>query len=95
MSRKTVPFNKQGIQKLPEDKPVVYEIETEGGKKNYIGVAKKGRVQERLREHLPGGKDHIPGSTVKVEQQSSIEEAKAKEQNLIEKQQPKYNKQGK
>jgi hypothetical protein len=57
MASKEVPFSKQGIEKLPDDKPVLYRIETEGGKTNCAGVAKRGRVQERLAEHLPGGKD--------------------------------------
>lgn len=52
MGKKTVNFNKTGISKLPNDKPVLYRIETGGGKPNYVGVAKRGRVQERLEEHL-------------------------------------------
>ena len=55
MDRKTVDFNKTGIGKLPNNKPVVYKILTEGGN-NYTGIAKKGRVGERLEEHLSGGK---------------------------------------
>ena len=51
MASKKVSFNKQGIQKLPDDKPVLYRIKTEGGKNNYTGVAKKGRVRARLTEH--------------------------------------------
>ena len=37
MATKTVPFNKTGIGNLPDDKPVVYKIETEGGRNNYTG----------------------------------------------------------
>lgn len=95
MARKSVSFDKQGIAKLPDDKPVVYEIQTEGGKNNYTGVAKRGRVQERLTEHLPGGKDYVPGAKVKIEQMNSIAQAKEQEQKVIGKEQPKYNKQGK
>ena len=62
MTKKTVPFNQKGIEKLPDNKPVVYKILTEGGKNNYTGVAQRGRVQERLQEHLPGGKDYVPGA---------------------------------
>jgi len=62
----------------------------------YIGVAKRGRLQERLKEHLPGAKDPIPGAThVKVEYQKSIEDAKDKEASRIAKTQPRHNKQGK
>ena len=49
MAKKTVKFNKAGTSKLPQDKPVVYRIKTDAGKTNYVGVAQRGRVQERLR----------------------------------------------
>lgn len=95
MASKKVPFNKKGIEKLPDDKPVLYRIETEGGKTNYAGVAKKGRVQDRLAEHLPGGKDPIPGAKVQIEQMPSIAEAKAKEARVIARSKPKHNENGK
>jgi hypothetical protein len=95
MARKTVGFNKSGISKLPDDKPVVYRVLTESGKNNYTGVAQRGRVQERIAEHLPNGKDAVPGAKVQVEPMSSIDEAKAKESRVISRSQPKYNKQGK
>lgn len=93
MARKTVNFNQAGAGKLPNDKPVVYKIQTESGKTNYVGVAKRGRVQDRIQEHLADGK--IPGTKVQVEQASSIQEAERKEQNIISRKQPKYNEQGK
>jgi hypothetical protein len=95
MAQKTVPFNSNGIQKLPNDKPVVYKIETPGGKNNYTGIAKRGRVQERLAEHLPGAKDPVPGSKVVIQQTTSIAEAREREQRIIKHHQPKYNEQGK
>jgi len=95
MAKKTVPFNRNGIEKLPENKPVVYKILTESGKNNYTGVAQRGRVRERLREHLPGGKDHIPGAKVQIEQMSSIKEAKARERRIISRSRPPYNQKGK
>ena len=94
MGRKTVDFNRKGIEKLPDDKPVVYRIETEGGKNNYTGIAQRGRVQERLAEHLPGGKDFVPGARVRVEQAPSIDEARKREGEIISKEKPKYNEQG-
>ena len=72
MARKTVEFNKSGISKLPDDKPVLYKVLTDGGKNNYTGIAQRGRFQERLTEHLPGGKDAVPGAKVQIEQTSSI-----------------------
>ncbi len=95
MARKTVSFNHQGIEKLPDDKPVVYKILTEGGKNNYTGIAKRGRVQERLLEHLPEGEDPVPGAKVVIRQANSIAQAHKTEQNIIARSKPKYNEQGK
>lgn len=91
MTNKKVGYNKSGIEQLPDDKPVLYRIKTAGGKDNYVGVAQRGRVRERVAEHLA----EIPGATVSVEQFSSISKARAKEANVIKRQQPKYNEQGK
>jgi excinuclease UvrABC nuclease subunit len=90
MLTKTVRFNKTGAAKLPNDKPVVYKIQTSMGKTNYVGIAKRGRVGDRIQEHLDKGK--IPGAKVHIEQVSSIQDAQKKEQNIISKTQPKYNK---
>lgn len=95
MSQKKVPFNQKGISRLPNDKPVVYKILTPGGNNNYTGIAQRGRVQERVGEHLPGAKDPVPGAAVVIEQMPTIAEARAKEQRVIERSRPKYNKQGK
>lgn len=95
MAKKTVNNNKTGISKVPNDKPVVYKIKTPGGKVNYVGVAKKGRVQDRLTEHLPGGKDYVPGAKVQIQQVSKIAEAKKIEAAAIKRIQPKHNEQGK
>ena len=95
MARKTTDFNESGIGKLPNDKPVVYRIQTEGGKTNYVGIAKRGRVHERLEEHLPGGKDFVPGAKVRIEQTGSAERAKETESRVIARSKPKYNDRGK
>lgn len=95
MARKTVPFNQKGIEKLPDNKPVVYKILTDGGKNNYTGVAQRGRVQNRLQEHLPGGKDHVPGAKVQINQMGSIKEAEAKESRIISRTNPPHNEKGK
>ena len=93
MAKKTVKFNKNGSSGLPNSKPVVYKIQTAGGQTNYVGTAKKGRVQERIKEHIEKGK--ITGSKVQIEQMQSINEAKQKEKNIIARSKPKYNVQGK
>jgi len=90
MGTRRVKYNNSKIGDLPNDKPVLYRIETETGRSNYVGVAKRGRVQDRLGEHL----GEIPGATVKIEQFSSIKDARRKEANIIKRSQPKYNKQG-
>jgi hypothetical protein len=90
MSTKKVKYNKQGIGQLPNDKPVLYRIETEEGNPNYIGTAQRGRVRERLAEHL----GEIPGATVRIEQFNDIRDAQKKEINVIRRAQAKYNKQG-
>ena len=91
MGKKTTKFNKTGIGKLPNDKPVLYKIQTPSGNTNYAGIAKKGRVQDRLQEHL----GNVPGEKVQIEQFSSIRDAAKKEGNVIKRTQPKYNEKGK
>ncbi|MGB8991029.1 MAG: hypothetical protein WCD80_03140 [Desulfobaccales bacterium] len=91
MSTRTVKYNKQSIEKLPNDKPVLYRIKTESGQMNYVGIAQRGRVRERISEHL----EKIPGAKVQIEQFSSISDAQKKEINVIKRTQAKYNKQGK
>ena len=76
---------------LPNDKPVVYKIQTEGGGNNYTGIAQRGRVQDRIKEHL----GEIPGAKVQIQQKNSIAEARKTETNIIDSSSPKYNKQGK
>jgi len=91
MGSRKINYNKSGIENLPSDKPVLYRIEAESGKLNYVGVAQRGRVQDRLSEHL----GEIPGATVKIEQFDSIKDAREKEARVIKRNQPKYNEQGK
>lgn len=93
---KTAKFNPQGIADLPKNKPVVYKIKNQKGENIYTGVAKRGRVEARLKEHLPKGPDAIRGSRqVQIIQKDSIAEAKKSETNIINRVKPKYNKQGK
>ncbi len=90
MGTKTVKYDKQGISQLPNDQPVLYRIKTEGGRMNYVGIAQRGRVRERLTEHL----GEIPGAKIQIEQFSDINDAKKKEINVIRRAQARYNKQG-
>ena len=60
----------------------------------YTGIAKRGRVHERLKEHLPGGKNPIRGAKkVALLQKSSIEEAKQTESRILSRSKPPQNKQ--
>lgn len=94
--RKTVKFNEASLAKLPDNKPAVYKIFNQEGDNVYTGVAKCGRVEERLKEHLPGGTDPIPGGAkVQIQQKSSIADAQKTEAAVIARSKPQHNKQGK
>ncbi|MFC2043182.1 hypothetical protein ACFLUA_03420 [Chloroflexota bacterium] len=94
--KKTANLNTQDIDKLAKDKPIVYKILDEKGVNIYTGVAKKGRVTDRIKEHLPGGPDPIQGAKkVRIEQKSSIDEAMQSEESIIKRSKPKYNTKGK
>ena len=94
--RKSGSFNKEGIESLAKDKPIVYKIENSNGKNIYTGVAKRGRVEERLKEHLPGGQDPVRGGVkVKIIQKGSISDALKSEERIIKQQQPPQNKRNK
>lgn len=72
MAKKSANYNKGDVQNLSNEMPVVYRIQTEGGKDNYVGSAQRGRASERIGEHI--GK--VPGARVKIEQHNSIDAAK-------------------
>ena len=90
MSRKEVSYNKTAINALPDNKPGVYVNITEAGRPNYVGTAKRGRVRERISEHI----GEIPGKTVRIRQFDSVKEAREIEARLIAKHGPRYNQQG-
>ncbi len=94
--KKSGKFDNSGIEGLAKDKPVVYKIENSKGENIYTGVAKRGRVEERLKEHLPGAQDPIRGGVkVKIQQKSRIADALKSESRIIKQQQPAQNKKGK
>jgi len=91
--KKTSDFNETGIESLAKDKPVVYQILDKNKKNIYTGSTKKGRVEDRLKEHLPGGPDPIRGGVkVKIQQKHLITEAQKSEQRIIKKVKPSQNK---
>ncbi len=94
--RKKTQLTPDGLEQIRDDKPVVYKIRDAKGENIYTGSAKRGRVEDRLREHLAGGKDPVPGGrTVEIDQKSSIDEALKSEARTIKRSQPKHNKRGK
>jgi len=94
--KKSGSFDKEGIEGLAKDKPVVYDIEDKKGNTLYTGVAKRGRVEDRLKEHLSGGPDPIQGGAkVRIKQKASIADAEKAEAKAIKKNQPPQNKKGK
>ena len=93
---KSAPLNEKGIKALAKDKPVVYQIQNSKGDNIYTGVARRGRVGARLKEHLPGAKHAIRGGVkVEIRQKSSIDEALEAEASIIMYQQPPKSKRGK
>ena len=96
VGKKSGSFDKKGIEGLAKDKPVVYKIEDNKGKNLYTGVAKRGRVEARIKEHLPGAADPVRGGAkVKIQQKSSIDKAEKSEARIIKSEKPPQNKQGK
>ncbi len=91
MGTKKVNYDSDGINRLPNNKPVLYTIETASGNPNYIGIAGRGNVRQRISDHL----GEIPGVKVRIEQFSRIADAEKKETNVIKRDQPKYNRQKK
>jgi len=94
--KKSGKFDSEGIDDLAKNKPVVYQIENSKGKNIYTGVAKRGRVDDRLKEHLPGAKDAVRGGVkVRIQQKASIADALKSEARIIKKQKPTQNRKGK
>ena len=94
--RKSSNFSKEGIESLAKNKPVVYKIFSSKGKNIYTGVAKRGRVEQRLKEHLPGGSAPVRGGVkLQIQQKPSIDDAKKSEKIIIKRDKPRFNKQDK
>jgi hypothetical protein len=91
MGTKKVSYSDKGVNELPIDKPVMYKILTGTRNTNHVGIAQRGRAQERILEHI----GEIPGTSVSVKQFSSIAGARKEEARVMKQEQPKYNKNGK
>ncbi len=75
---------------MNNDRPVVYTLKR-GGDPIYVGMAKRGRVQDRLAEHL----GEIPATEFSTRSYDSIAEARVAEERKIKRERPRYNDQHK
>jgi len=85
-------LSKRQIREIPNDKPAVYELLNRKGSNIYTGMAKRGRVRERLEEHLPDAKDSVLGaSSFRIKQMPSVTDARKEEKRIIKEDNPKHN----
>ena len=85
-------ITKTNIGKVPGDKPGVYRIKNAQGKILYVGMAKGGRLDERIAEH----KGEFKGGTrFQYKIASSKEEAEKIERKEIKNWKPVFNKKDK
>lgn len=89
-------FTKTNIENVPKDKAMVYKLKNTTGENLYTGIAGRGRVQERLSEHKELKRERIPGATrFQFTQRKTKEIAETIEKQIIKREQPKFNEQGK
>ena len=92
MGSKT-PFSEKNVNDV-SNQSGVYNLINRQGDIVYTGSAGARRLKERLKEHLD--QKDIPGATqFQVRPTKSAAEAKKVEQELIKRNKPKYNEQGK
>jgi len=93
---RTQKFIERNIEKVPENKAIVYKIKNPAGKNLYTGIAGRSRAQDRLWEHKELKRDKIPGGTrFQFTQVKNKERAEQIEKQIIRKEQPKFNEQNK
>ncbi len=85
--------NKTNMEKVTEDKPIVYKFLDENDKNIYTGISKRGQGPGRLKDHLRNGSDPIPGARkFQIKEMPSIDQAKKEESKIIRTEKPKHNK---
>jgi len=93
---RTKKFTKAIVEKLPNNKAVIYKIKNGEGDNLYTGIAGRGRVIDRLLEHKTIRKEIIPGGTrIQIAQVKTKETAEKIEKQIIKRDQPKFNELGK
>lgn len=91
---RTQKFTKNNIKEVPKDKAIVYKIKNAKGENLYTGIAGRGRVQDRLKEHKVLKCELIPGGTrFQFAQTKNKDRAEQIEKQIIKKEKPKFNKQ--
>ena len=94
--KNTQKFTKTNINKMPENKAIIYKIKNSKGENLYTGIAGRGRSQERLLEHKEIKKEKIPeGTKFQYVQVKNKDIAEKIEKQIIKKEQPEYNEQNK
>ena len=89
---KTVALTEDGIECLPKNKSLVYKIKDKKGQNLFTGVAIRGRVVARIKEHLPGGSAPIRGGIkVQIQQRKTLASALKFASKIIDKDAPRYN----
>jgi len=93
-SLKTI--NKENLEKIRKDKPIVYGIFTKTGKLQKVGRAKRGRGPERILESVKEIRKKKKGaSKFSIIPVKSVKEAKKLETALIKRTKPPFNKEEK
>lgn len=87
-------FNKEMIETISADQPNGYELFDIKGELSYVGIAKRGRINERLLEHYDYSEFNKEITHFATKEFSSIDQAKEWEEKVIESEDPKFNKQG-
>lgn len=89
---RTQKFTKTNIEKVPENKAIVYKIKNPAGTNLYTGIAGRGRGQDRLEEHKYLKREKIPGGTrFQFAQVKNKDRAELIEKQIIKKERPKFN----
>lgn len=94
--KQTQEFTKKNIEKVPENKAILYKIKNASNENIYTGIAGRYRGQKRLLEHKELKKDKIPGGTkFQFTQVKTKQQAEKIEKQIIKKEEPRFNTQNK
>jgi len=93
---RTQKFINRNIEKVPENKAIVYKVKNAAGTTLYVGIAGRNRAQDRLFEHKELKREIIPsGTRFQFVQVKNKDRAKQIEKQIIKEEQPKFNEQNK